>query len=170
VRIIADCHRFCTSTASMNLFGTFPLLTIRTSPLDDPAKQRLKRIFELCFTSILFVTIFWWLFPCIALLIKLSSSGPVLFRQERQGLNNKRITCYKFRSMVSDSATINANGQYLQATLNILRVTPIGRFLRKTATGAKPGKQVRCRNVLTLTYGILKTIAYGSIARSFSKH
>jgi putative colanic acid biosynthesis UDP-glucose lipid carrier transferase len=132
VRIIADCHRFGTSTASMNLFGSFPLLTIRTSPLDDLTKQRFKRIFELCFMTILFFTVFWWLFPIIAVLIKLSSPGPVLFVQERQGLNNKRIRCYKFRSMVSNSATVNANGQYLQATLNDSRVTPIGRFLRKT--------------------------------------
>ncbi|QNR84984.1 undecaprenyl-phosphate glucose phosphotransferase [Pedobacter riviphilus] len=132
VRIIADCHRFCTSTASMNLFGTFPLLTIRTSPLDDPAKQRFKRIFELCLTTILFITVFWWLFPFIGLLIKLSSPGPVFFKQERQGLNNKKIICYKFRSMIRNSATINTNGQYLQATLNDSRVTPIGKFLRKT--------------------------------------
>jgi len=132
VRIIADYHRFCTSTASMNLFGTFPLLTIRTSPLDDPAEQRFKRIFELCFTIILFITVFWWLFPFIGLLIKLSSPGPILFKQERQGLNNKKIYCYKFRSMTRNSDTVNENGQYIQATLNDSRVTPLGRFLRKT--------------------------------------
>jgi putative colanic acid biosynthesis UDP-glucose lipid carrier transferase len=132
VRIIADCHRFGTSTASMNLFGTFPLLTIRTSPLDDPAEQGLKRFFELCFTIVLFITVFWWLFPIIALLIKLSSPGPILFIQERQGLNNKKINCYKFRSMASNNDTLDANGRYLQATPNDSRVTPIGRFLRKT--------------------------------------
>ncbi|MEN0052116.1 MAG: undecaprenyl-phosphate glucose phosphotransferase [Mucilaginibacter sp.] len=132
VRIIADYHRFCTSTASMNLFGSFPLLTIRTSPLDDPAKQRFKRIFELCVTSVLFITVFWWLFPIIALLVKLSSPGPIFFIQERQGLNNKKINCYKFRSMTSNSNTVDAEGRYVQATLNDSRVTPIGRFLRKT--------------------------------------
>ncbi len=132
VRIIADVHRFCTSTASMNLFGTFPLLTIRTSPLDDPTKQKFKRIFELSFTILFFITVFWWLFPIIALMIKLSSTGPVLFKQERQGLNNKTITCYKFRSMVSNCATLNATGQCLQATPNDARVTAIGKFLRKT--------------------------------------
>jgi putative colanic acid biosynthesis UDP-glucose lipid carrier transferase len=132
VRIIADCHRFGTSTASMNLFGPFPLLTIRTSPLDDPARQRFKRTFELCFTIILSITIFWWLFPFIALLIKLSSPGPVLFKQARQGINNKKISCYKFRSMTSNSDTVNGNEQFIQATKNDSRVTPIGRFLRKT--------------------------------------
>lgn len=132
VRIITDFHRFCTSTASMNLFGTFPLLTIRTSPLDDLAKQRFKRVFELCFTVVLFVTVFWWLFPIIALLIKLSSPGPVLFKQDRQGLNNKKIRCYKFRSMTCNCDTISANGRYLQATVDDARVTPLGRFLRKT--------------------------------------
>ncbi|WP_142688377.1 undecaprenyl-phosphate glucose phosphotransferase [Chitinophaga polysaccharea] len=132
VRIIADCYRFCTSTASMNLFGNFPLLTIRTSPLDDPAKQRFKRLFELCFTIALFLTVFWWLFPLIALLIKLSSPGPILFKQTRQGLKNKKITCYKFRSMTRNSDTVDANGRYLQATQHDARITPVGRFLRKT--------------------------------------
>lgn len=132
VRIIADCHRFCTTTASMNFFGKFPLLTIRTSPLDDLAKQRIKRFFELCFTAILFITIFSWLFPAIALLIKLSSKGPVLFKQERWGLKNKKITCYKFRSMIMNSDTVDANGRYQQATRHDSRITWIGRFLRKT--------------------------------------
>jgi Undecaprenyl-phosphate glucose phosphotransferase len=132
VRIIADCHRFCTSTASMNFFGKFPLLTIRTSPLDDLAKQRFKRLFELCFTMVLFITVFSWLFPLIGILVKLSSPGPVLFKQERRGLKNKKITCYKFRSMTTNSDVVDASGRYLQATRNDSRITSVGRFLRKT--------------------------------------
>lgn len=132
VRIIADCHRFCTSTASMNFFGKFPLLTIRTSPLDDLTQQRFKRIFEFCFTCLLFITVFSWLFPIIGLLIKLSSPGPILFKQERWGLKNKKIICYKFRSMVINTDIVDENGRYQQAARNDSRVTRIGRFLRKT--------------------------------------
>ncbi|SEW49640.1 undecaprenyl-phosphate glucose phosphotransferase [Chitinophaga arvensicola] len=132
VRIIADCHRFCTSTASMNFFGKLPVLTIRTSPLDDPARQRFKRIFELCFTGILFITVFSWLFPIIAIAIKLSSKGPVFFKQERWGLKNKRITCYKFRSMAVNSDTVDASGRYRQASRDDNRINRVGRFLRKT--------------------------------------
>ncbi len=138
VRIVADCYRFCTATASMNLFGNLPLLTIRTSPLDDAARQRFKRIFEVGITVLLFITVFSWLFPVIALLIKLTSRGPVLYKQERWGMGNQKITCYKFRSMVKDSDMVDASGRYLQATRNDDRVTPIGRFLRKTSLDELP--------------------------------
>ncbi|ASZ14203.1 undecaprenyl-phosphate glucose phosphotransferase [Chitinophaga pendula] len=132
VRIIADCYRFCTPTVSMNLFGTFPILTIRTSPLDDETKQRFKRTFDICFSALLFVTVFIWLFPIIALAIKLSSPGPVFFVQPRWGLKNRKIRCYKFRSMRQTSGDVDGNGQYMQATRHDPRTTAVGRFLRRT--------------------------------------
>ena len=132
VRIISECHRYCTPTASMHFVGSFPLFTIRTSPLDDPTLQQFKRLFELVFTAVLFVAVFSWLFPIIALLIKLTSKGPVFYKQPRWGLKNKLISCYKFRSMVINSDVVDEHGQYLQATYRDKRVTPIGRFLRKT--------------------------------------
>jgi putative colanic acid biosynthesis UDP-glucose lipid carrier transferase len=76
--------------------------------------------------------VFGWLFLLIAAVIKLTSKGPVLFKQERWGLKNKKITCYKFRSMIVQTSEVDSNGQFLQATKNDSRVTPIGRFLRKT--------------------------------------
>ncbi|MBO9732226.1 MAG: undecaprenyl-phosphate glucose phosphotransferase [Chitinophaga sp.] len=132
VRIISECHRYCTPTASMHFMGSFPLFTVRTSPLDDVTLQHFKRLFEMIFTIILFVTVFSWLFPIIALLIKLTSKGPVFYKQERWGLKNKRISCYKFRSMVVNSDIVDEHGHYLQATSRDARVTPLGRILRKT--------------------------------------
>lgn len=132
VRIVSDFHRFCTPTSSMHFFGRLPTVTIRTSPLDDPAQQGFKRMFELLLTGVLFITVFSWLFPIIGILVKLSSKGPVLFRQERWGLQNRKITCYKFRSMVAGSDVVDANGVYVQASPNDRRTTRIGRFLRKT--------------------------------------
>ena len=76
--------------------------------------------------------IFSWLFPIISLLIKFSSKGPIFFKQQRWGLNNKLITCYKFRSMVVSSNDLDENGKYMQATKNDPRVTKIGKFLRKS--------------------------------------
>ncbi|MCW3467879.1 undecaprenyl-phosphate glucose phosphotransferase [Chitinophaga nivalis] len=130
VRIIADCHRYCTPTVRMSLFGTFPLITIRSSPLDDNGRQQLKRIFDIGFTLFLLIT-FSWLFVLIALLIKVSSPGPVIFKQERWGLKNKKITCYKFRTMVRNSET-GPDGQFRATIRNDSRITAIGRFLRKT--------------------------------------
>ncbi|PSL47314.1 putative colanic acid biosynthesis UDP-glucose lipid carrier transferase [Chitinophaga niastensis] len=143
VRIIVDCHRYCTSTVSMNLLGTFPLVSIRSSPLDDPARQWFKRLFDICFTLILF-TVFSWLFVIIGILIKLSSKGPILFKQERWGHKNKKIICYKFRSMVVQKSEVDSEGHFIQATRNDARVTFVGRFLRKTNLDELP----QCINVL----------------------
>jgi putative colanic acid biosynthesis UDP-glucose lipid carrier transferase len=132
VKIIAQVHQYCsTPSVSMDMLGSFPLVNIRSCPLDDPGLQRLKRAFDIGFTLILF-TAFSWLFLLIAILIKVTSKGPVLFKQERWGLKNKKIICYKFRSMQVQTSEVDANGRFLQATRNDSRVTPIGRFLRKT--------------------------------------
>lgn len=129
VKIIADVHKYITSRASMNLLGTFPVVDIRATPLDDPGLQRLKRAFDVAFSLFVF-TAFSWLFLFIALLIKMTSKGPVLFKQERWGLRNKKIICYKFRSMVH--AVPGESEASMHTTRNDSRVTPIGRFLRKT--------------------------------------
>src|SRR5205085_11773248 len=54
------------------------------------------------------------------------------FKQERWGLNNKKILCYKFRSMISKCSDTDNNGKYYQACKNDPRITKVGRFLRKT--------------------------------------
>jgi putative colanic acid biosynthesis UDP-glucose lipid carrier transferase len=70
----------------------------------------------------------------IATAVKLSSPGPVLFRQRRYGLNGEEITVYKFRSM-----TVCEDGPVVkQATLQDHRVTRTGRFLRKTSLDELP--------------------------------
>jgi len=70
----------------------------------------------------------------IALAVKLSSKGPVLFRQRRYGLNGEEISVYKFRSM-----TVTEDGAVVtQATKTDKRVTPLGRILRKTSLDELP--------------------------------
>jgi putative colanic acid biosynthesis UDP-glucose lipid carrier transferase len=142
VRIISDMQPYCTPTSSMNLLGTLPLVNIRSCPLDEPAHQRLKRAFDICFT--LFILIgFSWLFALIAILIKVTSKGPVFFKQERWGLKNKRIVCYKFRSMKTNEGAL-INGAFRQTIPNDTRVTAIGRLLRKVNLDELP----QCINVL----------------------
>ena len=74
------------------------------------------------------------LMAVIAAAVKLTSPGPVLFRQGRYGLNGERINVYKFRSMTvcEDGAVVT------QATQNDTRVTPIGRFLRRSSLDELP--------------------------------
>ena len=71
----------------------------------------------------------------IAIAIKLTSPGPVLFKQYRTGVNGKKFKVYKFRSMKMHE---EAAGQITQATKGDSRVTPIGAFLRRTSLDELP--------------------------------
>ena len=74
-----------------------------------------------------------WLYPLIAVLIKLNSKGPVLFKQVRSGKNNKDFKCWKFRTMC-----LNEDSDNKQASKKDSRVTSIGSFLRKTSIDEMP--------------------------------
>ena len=132
VRIIPDYFEFISNRFSVSIFGNFPLISIRNNPLEEVHWRLVKRVFDLVFSVFLFVLVFPWLWPLIALAIKFSSPGPILFRQERWGRNNKRIRCFKFRTMVRESQDVDENGNYLQASKDDPRITPVGRFLRRT--------------------------------------
>jgi lipopolysaccharide/colanic/teichoic acid biosynthesis glycosyltransferase len=97
--------------------------------VDDPSSMYLttKRIFDIAISFIFIVTVLSWLYPIIALLIKLTSKGPVLFIQERTGYLGLEFDCYKFRTMY-----VNTEADVLQATARDKRITPIGHFLRLT--------------------------------------
>jgi putative colanic acid biosynthesis UDP-glucose lipid carrier transferase len=97
-----------------------------------------KRIVDIVFTIILFCTVFIWLFPLIALIIKLTSKGPVFFAQQRTGLNGTSIYCYKFRTMEDGCKSVDHTGKYLQAVKNDPRVTRIGSILRRTSLDELP--------------------------------
>jgi putative colanic acid biosysnthesis UDP-glucose lipid carrier transferase len=132
VRIIPDYFEFMSPRFEISRFGSFPLISIRANPLEQLHWRFLKRSYDLVFTLLLFIGIFSWLWPLLALLIKISSPGPVFFKQERWGIKNARIICYKFRSMVKESRDVDENGQYQQATRNDRRITRLGSFLRRT--------------------------------------
>jgi putative colanic acid biosynthesis UDP-glucose lipid carrier transferase len=70
----------------------------------------------------------------IAVAIKLTSEGPVIFKQKRHGWNGKIITVYKFRTMKN----VAQNNVVTQATLNDSRITPLGAFLRKSSLDELP--------------------------------
>jgi putative colanic acid biosynthesis UDP-glucose lipid carrier transferase len=97
-----------------------------------------KRIFDIIITLLATVFVFSWLFPTLAILIKLSSKGPVFFMQERHGIDNKIFYCFKFRTMKTDSEHVDENGKFLQASLNDDRITKIGAFLRRTSLDEMP--------------------------------
>ncbi|MEP2346400.1 MAG: sugar transferase, partial [Algoriphagus sp.] len=93
----------------------------------------IKRFIDLFCSIGLMLVIGWWLFPIVALLIKLDSPGPVFYTQKRGGIYNTVFNCYKFRSMA-----INDKEDLTQATRNDPRVTKVGRILRKTSIDELP--------------------------------
>lgn len=90
--------------------------------------EDMKRIFDILISSLFFISTIW-LTPIIALLIKLTSKGPIFFTQSRTGLLGKTFKTIKFRSMIDD-AELNGGPQWAQK--NDSRATVIGKFLRKT--------------------------------------
>ena len=85
-----------------------------------------KRIFDIFF-SVIALTFLLLIYPVIAILIKCTSKGPVLFRQKRVGFLGSTFYCYKFRTMV-----VNREAHSQQAIENDPRITRVGYFLRIT--------------------------------------
>ncbi|WP_448672903.1 MULTISPECIES: undecaprenyl-phosphate glucose phosphotransferase [Chitinophagaceae] len=109
------------------------ILNMRVEPFSSLRNRIKKRIFDLAFSTFVIVFILSWLYPIIALIIKLGSKGPVIFKQERSGKDNKPFYCYKFRSM-----KVNTNSDTQQATKNDARLTKFGAFMRKTSIDELP--------------------------------
>lgn len=110
------------------LVGKIPVVPLFTYPLDNPWYRLLKRIFDILFSLFVIVFVLSWLFPIIALIIKLQSPGPILYIHDRIGLNNIPFKCLKFRTMnVRDK-----DEPFQQTVKGDKRIFPLGKFLRKT--------------------------------------
>lgn len=111
-----------------------PVINIRNVPLTSGWNQFLKRavdLFGAAFACIIFAP---FMLIC-AVLVKVSSPGPILFKQERIGLHNKPFYMYKFRSMKLQTAEDEAKGWTVKGDP---RVTAIGRFMRMTSLDELP--------------------------------
>lgn len=131
VRILPDFSQYASASVQVNNIGLLPVLNVKELPLDKVENRLFKRIIDIIGILLFIFLIGFWILPIIALLVKLTTKGPILFKQERWGLNNERIVCYKFRSMYVESKDLTTDGQYNQATKDDHRVTPFGKFLRK---------------------------------------
>jgi putative colanic acid biosysnthesis UDP-glucose lipid carrier transferase len=103
----------------------------------DTPFRGFNRLLKRCSDVVLSVLILLTIFPVmlvIALLVKLESPGPAIFRQRRYGLDGDEIVVYKFRSMA-----VTEDGNFIQqARKNDLRLTRLGAFLRKTSLDELP--------------------------------
>lgn len=114
-------------------FGHIPVISLRPEPLENMLNRFLKRLFDCVFSLFIILFLFTWLFPILAILIKLGSKGPVFFVQIRSGKDNRPFKCYKFRSM-----RVNEDSNKKQATRNDSRITKLGAFMRRTSIDELP--------------------------------
>lgn len=110
-----------------------PVVSVFDTPLNATYARAIKRTMDVLLSFIILM-ICSPLMICIALAIKTTSKGPIIFKQKRYGLNGKEIKVYKFRTM-----TTLDNGQSIkQAQRNDSRLTPIGKSLRCTSLDELP--------------------------------
>ena len=111
-----------------------PVINIRAVPLADPVKALAKRAVDL-FGATVGIILFSPLMLVIAIAIKATSRGPLIFAQERVGLHNKPFMMYKFRSMRQQTDEEEKKGW---TTKNDPRVTKVGKFIRRTSIDELP--------------------------------
>lgn len=117
----------------IDYLDTLPILKVRMFPLDLYKNQIFKSILDKTFAFLFCLLFLSWLFPIISLLILIDSKGPILFIQKRNGLNGKEFGCLKFRTMRKTSTN-----SIIETKRNDIRVTKIGKFLRKTSLDEIP--------------------------------
>jgi len=141
--LVADFFRTKISRASFDELYGWPVLVFRSTPdasWEGVAKQVLDFVGALVLLLLAAIPL-----AVVALLIKVTSPGPVFFRQQRSGLNGRPFTLYKFRTMVTNAeqlkhelAAMNEMSGPVFKVTNDPRVTPLGKILRKFSVDEFP--------------------------------
>ncbi len=125
--IVPEFYRYLKKKMILESIESLPVMMVREEPLQYIYNRTIKRSFDVAFSFLFLITVFPVCFVIFGILIKLSSPGPVIFKQLRTGIYGKDFYCYKFRSM-----KVNDDSDEKQAEKNDPRKTRIGEFLRKT--------------------------------------
>ncbi len=133
IRLVPDIFGFQLLNYSMSEIAGIPVLDINASPMEGV--NRLIKAVEDRVLALVILVLISPLVLVIAIMVKLSSPGPVLFKQKRHGWDGKPINVYKFRTMVVHE---DVEGQVTQASKNDKRITRIGAFLRHTSLDELP--------------------------------
>jgi exopolysaccharide biosynthesis polyprenyl glycosylphosphotransferase len=134
-RISVDFFPHVNSSVYLDRLERIPLLTFSATPHDE-IRLLLKRTIDIVVSAAALILLFPFMM-LVALLIRLTSSGPVVFRQVRCGLNGRRFVFYKFRSMCQNAEEMKSSLEHLSRKTtafkipNDPRLTPVGRYLRK---------------------------------------
>jgi Undecaprenyl-phosphate glucose phosphotransferase len=133
IQMIPDLFRFTRFSAGIQDVRGVPVINIHASPLDGVGAVH-KRIMDVCLSSLGLIVVSP-IMLITALLVKLTSPGPVFYRQERMGLDGRRFNILKFRSMPVD-AERKTGAVWASADDN--RPTRLGKFLRKSSIDELP--------------------------------
>ena len=133
-KFIPDYNRVIPSSPYLEDLGGLAVINIRHVPLTNTANMLMKRIVDV-FGAIVAIILFSPLMLIAVIGIKLTSRGPLIYKQERVGLHNRPFQMYKFRTMEVQKEEEEKKGW---TTKNDPRVTPIGRILRKTSIDEMP--------------------------------
>lgn len=134
VKLLVDFRGFMTRGASVEYHDFLPVLNLSSQMLADFRVNTLKRAFDVVF-SLGVLVVGSPIFLLLALITRTTSSGPVLYAQERVGREGKIFKIYKFRSMYTDA---EKTGPVLSGGLLDNRITPWGRFMRQTRLDELP--------------------------------
>ncbi|WP_025690560.1 undecaprenyl-phosphate glucose phosphotransferase [Paenibacillus zanthoxyli] len=132
--IIPDFFDYLPARPYFDNFAGLPMINVRDIPLDMTANRMAKRLFDIIF-SLFAIIVMSPILLIVAIGVKLTSPGPVIFRQERVGLNRRTFTMYKFRSMKMQRDGEVDTGW---STEHDPRRTRFGTFIRKTSLDELP--------------------------------
>ena len=118
---------------TISQLGTVNVISLHEEPLNTPLAKLVKRAGDIVFSFLFLITLFPLVWLVCAIGIKLSSPGPVFFKQKRTGYEGKEFWCYKFRSMHA-----SADADTKQAVKGDSRVFPFGEFLRRSSLDELP--------------------------------
>jgi putative colanic acid biosynthesis UDP-glucose lipid carrier transferase len=132
IYFVPDIFVFDLIQARIDDVGGIPVVAVCETPFSG-FNGFVKRASDIVL-SLIILALISPLLIAVAVGVKLSSKGPILFKQRRYGLDAEEILVYKFRSM-----TVEENGDTVrQATKNDIRITPFGRFIRRTSLDELP--------------------------------
>ena len=133
-KFIPDYNNIIPTRAYIEDVEGLPVINIRRVPLSNTFNRFIKRFADIIF-SMLALIIFSPIMLVIAVLVKTTSKGPVIYKQERVGLHNKNFNMYKFRSMADVK---DGSDKSKWTTPDDPRVTKVGKFIRKTSLDELP--------------------------------
>ncbi len=133
-KFIPDYNSLIPSRPYTEDLNGLPVINIRYVPLTNTLNIMMKRIMDIA-CSLIGILLFSPVMIVAAIMIKASSPGPIIFKQERVGLHNKPFQMYKFRTMMQQSPSEEEKAWTVK---DDPRVTKVGRFLRKTSLDELP--------------------------------